>query len=328
MTISFYSAQSYDQTYFDRFNTTHNIHYIETRLDEQTVGLCAGSDAVCLFVNDHASAATIQQMSKQGIRLIALRCAGFNNVDIAAATAGGIPVVRVPAYSPHAIAEHAVALILTLDRKTHKAYNRVREGNFSLDRLTGFDLFGKTVGVVGTGKIGAVFCEIMLGFGCKVLAYDVVENALLISKGVQYCTLPELLAAADIISLHCPLNTATHHLINAESLRKMKPGAMLINTGRGALIDSNAVVEALKSKQLGYLGIDVYEQEENLFSLDLSDTIIPDELILQLMAFPNVLITAHQAYFTEEALSEIARITMANIDAFVGGGELKNRVVV
>ncbi|MEO6037757.1 MAG: 2-hydroxyacid dehydrogenase [Saprospiraceae bacterium] len=328
MTITLYSAQSYDKIYFDRFNTTHKIVYQEARLNEQTAGFCGGSDAVCLFVNDHANADTIRQMAKQGIRLIALRCAGFNNIDLAVAKECDIPVVRVPAYSPHAIAEHAVALILTLDRKTHKAYNRVREGNFSLERLTGFDLFGKTVGVVGTGKIGAVFCEIMLGFGCKVQAFDVVENELLQAKGVRYIPLPQLLMTSDIVSLHCPLHNTTRHLINAASLAAMKTGSMLINTGRGALIDSVAVIGALRSGKLGYLGIDVYEQEENLFALDLSDTIIPDELILQLMAFPNVLITAHQAYFTEEALSEIARITLENVDSFTTGSVLKNQISI
>jgi D-lactate dehydrogenase len=221
-----------------------------------------------------------------------------------------------------------VALILTLDRKTHKAYNRVRDGNFSLERLIGFDLFGKTVGVVGTGKIGAVFCEIMLGFGCKVLAYDLLANAALQTKGVQYVPLPDLLAQSDIVSLHCPLTKETRHLINAESVKAMKPGAMLINTSRGGLIDSSAVIDALKSGQLGYLGIDVYEQEEKLFARDLSDTIIQDDLILQLMAFPNVLITAHQAYLTEEALGEIARITLLNIDAFEKGAVLTNQIVL
>ena len=327
MTITFYSAKSYDKVYFDQFNTTHKIHYTEVRLEEDSIGLCAGSNAVCLFVNDRANADAIRQMSKQGIQLIALRCAGFNNVDLKAAKEYNIPVVRVPAYSPHAIAEHAAALILTLNRKTHKAYNRVRDGNFSLERLTGFDLFGKTVGVIGTGKIGATFCEIMLGFGCKVLAYDLAENETLKTKGVRYCTLTELFPAADIVSLHCPLNDSTRHLINKESLQLMKPGAMLINTGRGALIDSKAVLRALKSEHLGYLGIDVYEQEEQLFAQDLSDTIIPDELILRLMTFPNVLITAHQAYLTEEALSEIARITLQNIDAFEKG-DLLNQVVI
>ena len=328
MNITFFSAQSYDKFYFDRFNTTHTLHYLETRLNDQTAGLSAGSEVVCLFVNDQADATAIRQMAQLGVRLIALRCAGFNNVDLAAAKACGIPVVRVPAYSPHAIAEHAVALILTLNRKTHKAYNRVREGNFSLERLTGFDLYGKTVGVIGTGKIGAIFCEIMLGFGCKVLAFDVQENEALQAKGVHYVPMPDLLTSANIVSLHCPLNPATFHLINTESLQTMKTGAMLINTGRGALIDSSAVVNALRSKHLGYLGLDVYEQEENLFSQDLSDTIIPDEMIMQLLTFPNVLITAHQAYFTEEALSEIAHITLENIAAFAAGAVLVNQIML
>jgi len=328
MNITFYSAQSYDQIYFDRFNTTHQLRYLESRLNEQTVGLSAGSDAVCLFVNDHAPAEIIREWSNQGIKLIALRSAGFNHVDLKAAEEYGIAVVRVPAYSPHAIAEHAVALILTLNRKTHKAYNRVRDGNFSLERLTGFDLFGKTVGVVGTGKIGVVFCEIMMGFGCKIRAFDLLENEMLQNKGVQYGSLAELLAESDIVSLHCPLNPTSRYLINADSLKTMKTGAMLINTGRGALIDSEAVIESLKSGKLGYVGIDVYEQEENLFAQDLSETIIPDELILQLMNFPNVLITAHQAYLTEEALTEIARITLENIDAFAKGDPLKNQITV
>lgn len=328
MKIAFYSAQSYDKTYFDQANTSQEIRYLEARLEPHTVGLAAGCTAVCLFVNDQANAEAIQEFSKLGIKLIALRCAGFNNVDIEAAKACGIPVVKVPAYSPHAIAEHAVALILTLDRKTHKAYNRVRDGNFSLERLIGFDLFGKTIGVVGTGKIGAVFCEIMLGFGCKVLAYDIAANAVLQARGVQYVPLTDLLAQSDIVSLHCPLTPETRHLVNPDSVKAMKPGAMLINTSRGGLVDSSAVIDALKSGQLGYLGIDVYEQEEKLFARDLSDTIIQDDLILQLMTFPNVLITAHQAYLTEEALREIARITLLNIDAFEKGAVLTNQVVL
>ncbi len=328
MTIAFYSAKSYDKTYFDKFNTAHKIKYLDVPLDEQTIGLAAGNDAVCLFVNDHANAKIIEKLAEIGIKLIALRCAGFNNIDLEAAKKHKIPVVRVPAYSPHAIAEHAVALILTLNRKTHKAYNRVRDGNFSLERLTGFDLFGKTVGVVGTGKIGAVFCEIMLGFGCKICAFDVAENESLRAKGVQYLSIKDLLAASDIVSLHCPLNDATRHLIDSKNLKLMKTGAMLINTGRGALIDSRAVIAALKSGKLGHLGLDVYEQEENLFSKDLSDTIILDELILRLMTFPNVLITAHQAYLTEEALSEIARVTIENIDSFLKGGVLENQIKI
>lgn len=316
MIISFFSTQSYDREYFDRFNRRHEIRYFDASLNEQTAKLTSGSQAVCAFVNDKITDGVIQQLADNGVKLIALRSAGYNNVDLASAKAHGITVVRVPAYSPHAVAEHAVALILTLNRKTHKAYNRVREGNFSLERLTGFDLYGKTVGVIGTGKIGAVFCRIMAGFGCKVLAFDVFENKALITEGVFFLPLNDILAQADIISLHCPLNDQTQHLINSHTLSLMKPGAMLINTGRGALIDTPAVIKALKSGQLGYLGIDVYEQEGDLFFRDFSESIIQDDVIMRLMSFPNVLITAHQAFFTEEALSQIAETTLQNISDF------------
>ena len=316
MIISFFSTQSYDREYFDRFNGRHEIRYFDASLNEQTAKLTSGSQAVCAFVNDKITDGVIQQLADNGVKLIALRSAGYNNVDLASAKAHGITVVRVPAYSPHAVAEHAVALILTLNRKTHKAYNRVREGNFSLERLTGFDLYGKTVGVIGTGKIGAVFCRIMAGFGCKVLAFDVFENKALITEGVFFLPLNDILAQADIISLHCPLNDQTQHLINSRTLSLMKPGAMLINTGRGALIDTPAVIKALKSGQLGYLGIDVYEQEGDLFFRDFSESIIQDDVIMRLMSFPNVLITAHQAFFTEEALSQIAETTLQNISDF------------
>jgi D-lactate dehydrogenase len=327
MTVTFFSTQSYDREYFERLNVAgHQLRFLETPLDEQTALLAAGSETVCIFVNDRCNAEVIKTLKEKGIRLVALRCAGFNNVDLAAAKTHGMTVVRVPAYSPYAVAEHAVALILTLNRKTHKAYNRVREGNFSLERLTGFDLHGKTVGVIGTGKIGSVFAQIMLGFGCRVLAYDIFENQELIAKGARYVPLGELLSASDIVSLHCPLNDQTRHLINAESLKKMKHGAMLINTGRGALIDTKAAVAALNSGRLGYLGLDVYEQEENLFFQDHSETIIQDELILRLMSFPNVLITAHQAFFTDEALSEIARVTLRNVSDFEAGKFLENEV--
>ena len=258
--------------------------------------------------------------------MLALRSAGFNHVDLAAAAEHGIAVVRVPAYSPHAVAEHAVALLMTLNRKTHRAYNRVREGNFSLERLTGFDLYGKTVGIIGTGKIGAAFGQIMLGFGCRVLAFDLQEDPALVRRGVEYVSLSNALEQSDIISLHCPLNENTFHLINATALVRMKRGAMLINTGRGALIDTPAVIDALKSGQLGYLGIDVYEQEEQLFFQDHSDTIIQDDVILRLMSFPNVLITAHQAFFTDEALTEIARVTLQNIYEFANTRIVVNAV--
>ena len=326
MTISFFSAQSYDRTYFDRFNKTHEIRYLETTLNEQTVALAKGSQAICPFVNDKITEGVIAQLAEMGVKLIALRSAGFNNVDLAAAKKHGLTVVRVPAYSPYAVAEYAVGLILTLNRKIHKAYNRVREGNFSLEHLTGFDLFSKTVGVVGTGKIGQVFCRIMRGFGCRVVAFDIVENKALITEGVAYVSLNDLLKQADIVSLHCPLNDATHYLINAESLAAMKRGAMLINTGRGGLIDTKAVIEALKTGQLAYLGIDVYEQESELFPHDFSESVIQDDVILHLLAFPNVLVTAHQAFFTEEALTQIAQITLRNVDCFEQGLPLEKVV--
>jgi D-lactate dehydrogenase len=326
MIVSFFSTQSYDKTFFDRHNKMNEIRYFEVALTEQTAALAKGSQAVCVFVNDKITEGVIQQLSKMGISLIVLRCAGYNNVNLEAAKQHGLVIVRVPAYSPHAVAEHAVALILTLNRKTHKAYNRIREGNFSLDRLIGFDLYQKNVGVVGTGKIGEAFCRIMLGFGCKVWAYDVTENADLTKQGVVFTSLENLLKQSDIISLHCPLNDATHHLINTESLKTMKQGAMLINTGRGALIDTQAVVDALKIGQLGYLGIDVYEQEDKLFFRDFSESIIQDDLILRLMSFPNVLITAHQAFFTEEALTQIATITLQNIRDFEEKKHLANQV--
>ena len=265
-------------------------------------------------------------MAENGIQLIALRCAGYNNIDLKAAAEKNIKVMRVPAYSPQAVAEHAVALILTLNRKTHKAYNRVRENNFSLEKLTGFNLYGKTVGVIGTGIIGQCFAKIMLGFGCKVLAYDIKPNEELKASGVDYVELETLLETSDIISLHCPLNEHTHHLLNAEAFEKMKDGAMLINTGRGALIDTSAVVEALKSEKLGYLGIDVYEQESGLFFNDLSETVNKDDDFLRLMSFPNVLITGHQGFFTKEALEQIAQVTLKNLTDFENGANLENEV--
>ena len=267
------------------------------------------------------------ELNRLGVKLIALRCAGFNNVDLPSAGANNIKVVRVPAYSPHAVAEHAVALILTLNRKTHKAYNRVREGNFSLERLTGFDLFEKTVGVVGTGKIGEAFCNIMLGFGCKVLAFDLIENKELAAKGVEYLPLIDVLQQSSILSLHCPLTELTKHVINQQAIAMMKDEVMLINTSRGALIDTAAVIDALKSGKISYLGLDVYEQEEKLFFNDLSENVIQDDMIMRLLSFPNVLITSHQGFFTEEALTQIAQITLGNIDAFEAGLPLKNSVV-
>lgn len=316
MKIAFFSSKIYDKIYFNRYNTYHELKYFENPLNAESVDLTNGYDGVCVFVNDQLNAEVIAQLAARNIKIIALRCAGFNNVDLQAAQKHGIAVVRVPAYSPHAVAEHAVALIMTLNRKTHKAYNRVREGNFSLERLTGFDLYGKTVGVIGTGKIGEAFAFIMKGFGCKVLAYDIHPNPVLINAGIQFVELDELFVQSDVISLHCPLTPQTNRLINSESLKKMKPNAMLINTSRGGLIDTKAVINALKNGKLGYLGIDVYEQEADLFFNDFSESIIQDDMLMRLMSFPNVLITAHQGFFTEEALTQIAQVTLQNLADF------------
>lgn len=328
MKVALFSTKKYDQEFFDNANAgaKHQLSYFETTLNKDTASLTEGFDAVCVFVNDLIDEATIEKLVANGVKLIALRCAGFNNVAIEVAMANHIKVVRVPAYSPQAVAEHAVALILTLNRKTHKAYNRVRENNFSLENLIGFNLFGKTVGVVGTGIIGTAFCKIMMGFGCKVIAYDLYPSEALKELGVNYTSFDELVRSANIISLHCPLNEETHHLMNASVFEKMKTGTMLINTGRGALIDTEAVLNALKAEQLGYLGIDVYEQEAALFFRDLSETINQDEVFMRLLSFPNVLLTAHQGFFTKEALEQIANTTLQNLSDFENGLELKNEV--
>ncbi|HEX8314426.1 MAG TPA: 2-hydroxyacid dehydrogenase [Flavisolibacter sp.] len=315
MKIAFFSSQPYDKQFFTAHNETYGneLQFFEVSLSTQTVGLAKDVDAVCVFVNDKVNADIITQLKEQGIRFIALRCAGFNNVDLEAAKRAAIHVCRVPAYSPEAVAEHAVALILTLNRKTHKAYNRVREQNFSLNGLMGFDLHSKTVGVIGTGKIGQAFCRIMLGFGCRVLAFDVIANRDMEAIGVQYLPLIELFQQADIISLHTPLNDQTRHLVNEQTIKFLKQGVMLINTSRGALIDTTAIIAALKSCHIGSLGIDVYEQEEHLFFRDLSGNIIEDDTIQRLMSFPNVLVTAHQAFFTKEAMDQIAETTLFHL---------------
>jgi D-lactate dehydrogenase len=328
MRIAFFSTQPYDREFFDRANPDrrHELLYLEPSLSKETLRLAEGYPAICVFVNDQLDAPSIAHLASKGLKLIALRCAGFNNVDLEAADHHGVRVVRVPAYSPHAVAEHATALILTLNRKTHKAFNRVREGNFSLVRLEGFDLYARTVGVIGTGKIGQVFCQIMQGFGCQVIAYDKFPNDALARQGVRYVELPELLALADIVSLHCPLTPETHHLINAESLEQMKDGVMIINTSRGALIDTTAIIQGLKHRKVGYLGIDVYEQEDKLFFRDLSETVIEDDEIARLMSFTNVLVTAHQAFFTRNALVQIAETTLGNVSAFEQDQALKNEL--
>ena len=328
MKIAVFSTKSYDEIYLEKYKTEtkHTLSYFETALNSDTTNLTIGYEGVCVFVNDKIDKKTVESLAKNGVKLIALRCAGFNNIDLKAAQENNIKIVRVPAYSPEAVAEHAVAMILTLNRKTHKVYNRVRESNFSLENLTGFNLFGKTVGVIGTGQIGTAFCKIMIGFGCKVVAYDVKKSKELEKKGVDYQTLDEVLKHSDIISLHCPLTKETHHLFDTSAFSKMKDGVMFINTSRGALIKTQDTIEALKKGKIGYLGIDVYEQEENLFFKDLSESIIQDDLIQRLISFPNVLITPHQGFFTEEALTQIAITTMKNISDFEEGNELMNEV--
>lgn len=326
MKVAFYSAQPYDIQSFNDINDEqqHEFLYFDIDLNIQTVKLAEGCDAVCIFVNDHADEVILKALEAIQVKIVVLRCAGFNQIDLDAAKRLGIQVLRVPAYSPEAVAEHAVAMMLTLNRKTHKAYNRIREGNFSLNRLTGFNLFGKTVGVIGLGKIGWAFCNIMKGFGCQVLAYDpMVSEA---PSHVRLTSIEEVFTNSDIISLHCPLLPETLHIINEQRLAQMKTGLMLINTSRGALIHTRDVINALKTGKIAYLGIDVYEQEEKLFFRDLSEHIIEDDDILRLMSFPNVLITAHQGFFTVEALHEIAATTMQNLQAAQLNQSSKNRL--
>lgn len=328
MKIAVFSTKSYDREYFDKYNRDYNFKfsYFETSLNTDTARLTDGFDAVCVFVNDNVNKSTLKVLSNNGIGLIALRCAGFNNVDIESSKKYNISVVRVPSYSPEAVAEHTLALILTLNRKTHKAYNRVREGNFSLKNLIGFNLKNKTIGIIGTGQIGQSFCNIVKGFGIRIVAFDIYKNKNLLDLGVEYFDLSEVFKQADIISLHCPLNEHTKHLINKTSISKMKEGVMIINTSRGGLINTADVIDGLINKKIGYLGIDVYEQEENLFFNDLSERIIQDEFILRLMSFPNVLITSHQAFFTKEAMTEITTTTLDNIKAFKENRKLVNEV--
>lgn len=329
MKLAVFSTKPYDKEYFEKYESDYaiDITFFEIALDKTTANLTSGFDAVCVFVNDKVDANTIKILSKNGVKAIALRCAGYNNVDLDIANQENIKVVRVPAYSPEAVAEHAIALILTLNRKTHKAYNRIRESNFALNNLMGFNLFKKSIGVIGTGKIGATFCNIIKNFGCDVYAYDIYENEELKANGVQYVSLDELLKKADIISLHCPLNEQTKHIIDENAILKMKEGAMLINTSRGGLINTADVIKGLKNKKVGFLGIDVYEQEENLFFKDLSESIIEDDLLMRLISFPNVLITAHQAFFTAEAMTEIVTTTLNNLQEIQKGHKLTNEVV-
>jgi D-lactate dehydrogenase len=322
MQISVFSTKAYDKAFLSAANERFglDLRFLAPRLGPDTAALADGAGAICVFVNDHVDRPVVERLARGGVRLIALRCAGFNNVDLAAAAEAGLTVCRVPAYSPDAVAEHTLALILTLNRKTHRAWARVREGNFELDGLLGFNLRGKTAGVVGTGRIGAALCGILLGFGCRVVAHDPTPNADCVARGVTYLDLDELLACSDIVSLQCPLTPQTHHLIDDDAVARMKPGAMLVNTSRGAVIDTKAVIRGLKSGRIGALGIDVYEEEGDLFFEDMSDRFIPDDVFARLLTFPNVLVTGHQAFFTDTALTEIAYTTLSNIAAFAEHG--------
>ena len=330
MKVALFSTKPYDRQFFDRANADgrHELRYLECPLSVSTTALAKGSSAVCLFANDQANATTIMAFAHMGVRLIALRSAGFNNVDLEAAGSHGVTVARVPAYSPHAVAEHTFALILSLVRKVHRAYNRVREGNFSLDGLMGFDLFGKTIGIVGAGNIGSVVAHIARGFGCKVLIVDPVRRADCECLGAQYVGMDTLLEQSDIVTLHCPLNDDTRHLIDPAALGRMKPNALLINTSRGAVVDTKAVIGALKRGRLGGLALDVYEEEEGLFFEDRTEQPIMDDQFVRLLTFPNVLITGHQGFFTLEALTAIAATTIANLDAFEQTGRALHEVPV
>jgi D-lactate dehydrogenase len=321
MRTAVFSTRAYDRSSLTEASAHahHDLAFLEVSLSAATAPLARGFPAAALFVNDRADAGVLRALHASGTRFLALRSAGFNHVDLAEAERLGIAVARVPAYSPHAVAEHTIALILTLNRKTHRAYNRVREQNFSLDGLMGFDLFGKTAGVIGTGEIGSIVVRILRGFGCRVLVSDPVVNPACIADGAEPVPLDALLAQSDIVSLHCPLTPATRHLIDDAALAKMRPGAMLVNTSRGAVIDTRAIIGALKSGRIGSLAIDVYEEEADLFFRDLSETVIADDVFARLLTFPNVLITAHQAFFTKEAVRAIAETTIANLTGFDTG---------
>jgi D-lactate dehydrogenase len=329
MKIAFFNSKPYDLEFFNLVNAKHGhiINYYPTHLTLESVALIKDETVVCAFINDCLDEDVLHALKKKGIELIALRSAGFNHVDLVCAKQLSLPVVRVSSYSPYAIAEHAVGLLQCLNRRIHRAYNRVREGDFSLHNLIGFDLHGKTVGVVGTGNIGQAFIRIMLGFGCKVLAFDPIENDECIKSGVQYVPLDTLFKQSDIISLHCPLTPQTHHLIDSEAIALMKDDVTIINTSRGKLIDTKAIIQALKLSKIGLLGLDVYEEEEDIFFEDLSSTVLQDDQLSRLLTFPNVIITSHQAFFTKEAMLKIAQVTLSNISRFEHNGILENEVV-
>lgn len=328
MKVIVFSSKPYDREFLTKFNSAdgHELVFIENHLNAETAILAEGTPAVCAFVNDVLDAETLGNLAAGGTKFIAMRCAGYNNVDLAAVARLGLKIARVPAYSPYAVAEHAVALLLAVNRHIHKAYNRVREGNFSIDGLMGSDFHGKTLGVIGTGTIGAIFARIMTGFGCNVIAYDVRENPECVAAGVRYVTLEELFGQSHAISLHCPLTPGTHHLIGQHSLERMRNGVFIVNTSRGALIDTEAAIAAVKSGRIGGLALDVYEEESELFFEDRSDHIIHDDVFMRLTTFPNVLITGHQAFFTQEAMENIATTTFSNLDDFEAGRDCPNGI--
>lgn len=328
MKIVFFNTKPYDQRFFEQANQSHGheMHFLQPHLDETTVSLANGFEAVCIFVNDQLNELLISKLAAMGVRLIALRCAGFNNVDLVAAAQHSIAVVRVPAYSPYAVAEHTMALLLALNRKVHRAYNRVRDGNFALEGLLGFDIHGLTAGVIGTGKIGTIVARILNGFGCDILAYDPYPNSECKALGVRYLGIDEIFAASHIITLHCPLTPDSYHLINEPAIEKMRSDVALINTSRGALVDTKAVIAGLKSGKIGHLGLDVYEEEGDMFFEDLSGLVIQDDVFARLNTFPNVIITGHQAFFTKEALTNIAETTLSNTTEFEQTGTCSNQV--
>lgn len=330
MKTAVFSTKPYDKTFLSTANedtrARHELEFFEVKLSLRTAQLVTDHQAICTFVNDPLDVETLDILSQRGVRHIALRCAGYNQIDLPHALSLGLRVARVPAYSPYAVAEFTLALILALNRKTHRAYTRTRDGNFSIDGLMGFDLNGKTLGIIGTGKIGTIFAQLLSGFGMTVLGYDPEANPSFTGAGGNYVSLGELLHLSDIVSLHCPLIPQTYHTINADSLQTMKPGVMIINTSRGALVDATAMIDALKSGRIGALGLDVYEKEANFFYEDLSDSIIQDDTLQRLISFPNVLVTSHQAYFTDTAMRNIAETTISNLTAFQLGNSVETEL--
>jgi D-lactate dehydrogenase len=324
--IAVFSSRNYDERFFEAVESDHELTFQDARLNSTTLALARGYPCVCVFVNDVVDRSVLTDLAQHGLQVVALRCAGFNNVDLVAAAELGISVVRVPAYSPHSVAEHTFALILGLNRRIPRASDRVRDGNFRLEGLLGFDLHGRTIGVVGTGTIGECICQIARGFGCRVLATDVRQNAACVALGVEYVEMQELFCESDIITLHCPLMPETHHLINDDAICQMKQGVMLVNTSRGGIIDTQAAIRGLKSGHVGSMAIDVYEEEADLFFEDLSDKVIGDDVFSRLLTFPNVLITGHQAFFTSDALEQIAVTTLANVSTIESGEPCENSV--